>query len=579
MKSVLPSLQKVGGALMLPIAVLPIAGLLLRLGQPDLLDSGWMAAAGLAIFSNLGLLFAIGVAVGLARENHGAAGLASVVAYLVASKGAEVLIAVPPAALADMTGRARDLASAAYKAQELAKLSVPLGILSGLIASALYNRFYNISLPSYLSFFGGRRFVPIVSGFAGLIMAFAFGTQWQHLEQGMDALSHWVLNAGAFGLFAYGVLNRVLIVTGLHHIINNIAWFLLGDYHGVTGDLKRFFAGDPSAGAFMSGFFPVMMFGLPAACLAMYHTARPERRRVVGGLLGSIALTSVLTGVTEPIEFTFIFLAPALYAVHALLTGVAFVIMNALHVKLGFGFSAGLFDYLLNFSRATRPLWLLPVGALYFALYYGLFRFVIVRFDLKTPGREPGEPAAGVATLPAEPAARVREWIAALGGGANLRSVDACTTRLRLAVTSQAAVDARALERLGARGLVRPAEHALQVVVGTSADQLAEEIRAALQRPQAAAPEVPATAPASASAAWTGDAAAVLQALGGRGNVREVNTAASRLRVMVADSAGIDREALARLGLRGMALPAPGCVHLIVGPDAAAAGAALLRLL
>ena len=417
------------------------------------------------------------------------------------------------------------------------------------------------------------------SGLAGLLLALAFGTQWQHLEHGMDVLSERVLHAGAFGLFAYGVLNRVLIVTGLHHIINNIAWFLLGDYHGVTGDLKRFFAGDPSAGAFMSGFFPVMMFGLPAACLAMYHTARPERRRVVGGLLGSIALTSVLTGVTEPIEFTFMFLAPALYAVHALLTGVAFVIMNALHVKLGFGFSAGLFDYLLNFSRATRPLWLLPVGALYFALYYGLFRFVIVRFDLKTPGREPGEPAAGVATLPAEPAARVREWIAALGGGANLRSVDACTTRLRLAVTSQAAVDARALERLGARGLVRPAEHALQVVVGTSADQLAEEIRAALQRPQAAAPEVPATAPASASAAWTGDAAAVLQALGGRGNVREVNTAASRLRVMVADSAGIDREALARLGLRGMALPAPGCVHLIVGPDAAAAGAALLRLL
>ncbi len=199
-----------------------------------------------------------------------------------------------------------------------------------------------------------------------------------------------VLAAGAFGLFAYGVLNRLLIVTGLHHILNNIAWFLLGDYHGVTGDLKRFFAGDPSAGAFMAGFFPVMMFGLPAACLAMYHTARPERRRAVGGLLVSMALTSFLTGVTEPIEFTFMFLAPALYAVHAVLTGLAMVIMNLLGVKLGFGFSAGLFDYVLNFKQATRPLWLLPVGAAYFALYYFLFRFVIVRFDLKTPGREPG---------------------------------------------------------------------------------------------------------------------------------------------------------------------------------------------
>ena len=298
---------------------------------------------------------------------------------------------MPPEALARSRGHARATwPSDAYKAHELAKLSVPVGILSGLMAGALYNRFYNITLPSYLSFFGGRRFVPIASGFGGLVLALAFGTQWQHLEAGMDALSRSVLHAGALGLFAYGVLNRMLIVTGLHHIINNIAWFLLGDYHGVTGDLKRFFAGDPSAGAFMAGFFPVMMFGLPAACLAMYHTALPERRRAVGGLLGSIALTSLLTGVTEPIEFTFMFLAPLLYAVHALLTGVAFIIMNALHVRLGFGFSAGLFDYVLNFNRATRPLLLLPVGALYFALYYVLFRFVIVRFDLKTPGREPG---------------------------------------------------------------------------------------------------------------------------------------------------------------------------------------------
>src|SRR6185312_777361 len=189
---------------------------------------------------------------------------------------------------------------------------------------------------------------------------------------------------GSLGLFAYGVLNRILIVTGLHHIINNIAWFILGDYHGVTGDLKRFFAGDPTAGAFMAGFFPVMMFGLPAACLAMYHTALPERRRAVAGLLGSIALTSFVTGVTEPIEFTFMFLAPFLFVVHAILTGVAFIIMNALNVRLGFGFSAGLFDYVLNFSRATHPLLLLPVGALYFGLYYGLFRVAIVKLNLKT---------------------------------------------------------------------------------------------------------------------------------------------------------------------------------------------------
>ncbi|HKD54245.1 MAG TPA: N-acetylglucosamine-specific PTS transporter subunit IIBC [Steroidobacteraceae bacterium] len=594
MKRLLASLQKVGGALMLPIAVLPIAGLLLRLGQPDLLDSAYVAAAGEAIFSNLGLLFAIGVAVGLARENHGAAGLASVVAYLVATKGAEVLIGVPPEAVADVTGRGRELAIAAYKAHELAKLSVPVGILSGLTGGLLYNRFYKINLPSYLSFFGGRRFVPIVSGLAGLLLAVVFGTQWQHLEQGMDALSRWVLHAGSFGLFAYGVLNRILIVTGLHHIINNIAWFLLGDYHGVTGDLKRFFAGDPSAGVFMSGFFPVMMFGLPAACLAMYHTALPERRRLVGGLLGSIALTSILTGVTEPIEFTFMFLAPALYAVHALLTGVAFIIMNALHVRLGFGFSAGLFDYLLNFNRATRPLWLLPVGAVYFALYYVLFRFVIVRFDLKTPGRDRGETPA--ATPAVAPATRARAWVAALGGATNLRSVDACTTRLRLLVASQSAVDTEALKQLGARGLVRPSAEALQVVVGTIADQIAGEIREALRgastaseagprRSEAAAPlQVPAAAARADNAertdeTWSGDARALLSALGGHDNVRAVDTAASRLRISVGDAGLVDRTALAGFGLRGVAVPLPGCVHLIVGPAAGAAGAALRRML
>jgi PTS system N-acetylglucosamine-specific IIC component len=579
-KSPLAGLQKVGGALMLPIAVLPIAGLLLRLGQPDLLDSASVAAAGEAIFSNLGLLFAIGVAVGLARENHGAAGLASVVAYLVATKGAEVLIAVPPEAVADFSGRARDLGIAAYKAKELSKLSVPVGILSGLIAGGLYNRFYNITLPSYLSFFGGRRFVPIVSGLAGLGLAVVFGTQWQRLEGGMDVLSETVLHAGALGLFAYGVLNRVLIVTGLHHIINNIAWFLLGDYHGVTGDMHRFVAGDPSAGVFMSGFFPVMMFGLPAACLAMYHTALPDRRRAVGGLLGSIALTSVLTGVTEPIEFTFIFLAPVLYGVHALLTGVAFVIMNALHVHLGFNFSAGLIDYVLDFRYATRPLWLLPVGALYFALYYGVFRLVIVRFDLKTPGRDALESAA--AALPAMPAERARVWITALGGASNLVSVDACTTRLRLLVADQAAVDESALRQLGVRGLVRPSANTLQVVVGTIADQVAGEIRSALHgaASSAAAPGVAAPAPAPDSlAVQPADAAALLAALGGRANVRGVEAAASRLRVSVGDAALVDRAAIRGLGLRGVAIPRAGCVHVIVGPAASAACAALKRLL
>ena len=594
MKNVLASLQKIGGALMLPIAVLPIAGLLLRLGQPDLLNFPSMAAAGGAIFDNLGILFAIGVAVGLARENHGAAGLASVVGYLVTTKGAEVLINVPPGAITAFTGEAHDLAVAAYKAHELAKLSVPAGIISGLMAGALYNRFANINLPSYLSFFGGRRFVPIASGFAGLVLAAIFGSQWQNLEGGMDALSRSIVHAGSLGLFAYGVLNRVLIVTGLHHIINNIAWFIVGDYHGVTGDLKRFFAGDPSAGAFMSGFFPVMMFGLPAACLAMYHTALPERRRAVGGLLASIAFTSLLTGVTEPIEFTFMFLAPFLFVVHALLTGIAFVIMNALDVRLGFGFSAGLFDYVLNFNRSTHPWLLFPVGAVYFGLYYGLFRVAIVKLNLKTPGRDVTEGAAPV-PAPSSAGERAVAYIVALGGAANIVSVDACTTRLRLVVASQEPVDANAMKALGARGVVRPSATALQVVIGPNADQVAGEIRDALKAGvtgmalavspvastgslsndsrQSPSNTVPAAAPEAVTIEH------LLAALGGRSNVRTVEAASSRLRIGVVKSSIIDATAIRSLGLRGVTVPSSDCVHVIVGPAASVTSESLSRLI
>ena len=598
MKQILSSLQRIGGALMLPIAVLPIAGLLLRLGQPDLLDFPSMAAAGDAIFNNLGLLFSIGVAVGLARENHGAAGLAAVVGYLVTTKGAEVLILAPPEAVASFTGPARDLAIAAYKAKELGKLSVPVGIISGLIAGALYNRFYNIKLPSYLAFFGGRRFVPIASGFAGLLVAAVFGYEWQRVEIGMNALSHSIVHAGAFGLFAYGVLNRVLIVTGLHHIINNIAWFLLGDYNGTTGDLKRFFAGDPSAGTFMAGFFPVMMFGLPAACLAMYRAALPERRKAVAGLFWSIALTSLLTGVTEPIEFSFMFLAPALYVVHALLTGLAFVIMNALQVRLGFGFSAGLFDYVLNFNKATHPLLLLPVGLAYFALYYGLFRFVISWLDLKTPGREDIAVAAETADVP-PPADRALAYIQALGGAANIVSLDACTTRLRLVMGNQSLVDEAALKRLGARGMIKPSATALQVVVGTEADQVAGEMKIALRASRAAptpatrvasAPD--ASSPAPDAAAHAPDAAAsaappiptptlssLLSALGGRSNILAIETASTRLRINIADPKVVNESAIAALGLRGVAHAAPNWLHVIVGPRAATAGVTLRQLL
>jgi PTS system N-acetylglucosamine-specific IIC component len=592
MKQLFAQLQRIGGALMLPIAVLPVAALLLRFGQPDLVNLPLLQAAGQAIFDNLGLLFAVGVAIGLARENHGAAGLAAVVAYLVTTQGAQVFI-TPPAALAALTGQAHDLAVEAFKQNELKTLNMPAGILCGLLGGALYNRFHRVSLPAYLAFFGGRRFVPIVSGVAALALAAAFGLEWQRIELGMDVLSRGVLAAGPWGLFGYGVLNRILIVTGLHHVINSMAWFVLGNYHGHTGDLNRFFAGDPTAGEFMAGFFPVMMFGLPAACLAMYHTALPDRRRAVAGLLASIALTSFLTGVTEPVEFSFMFLAPALYAVHALLTGFSFIIMYALHVRLGFGFSAGLFDYVLNYKFASHPLLLLPVGALYFGLYYGIFRFAIVRFDLKTPGREDVDSTAPAEAAPVGADNRARAYIAALGGPGNLESVTACTTRLRLIVGTQETVDVQALKRLGARGVVKPSATALQVVVGPVADQLAGEIREAMtsmpRESTAAAPAVrtiPPLGPPSEIATTPAVPAPakevlrqLLAALGGRANVRAIEPSSSRLRIAVASTGAIDGVAIRKLGMRGVAIAAPDCVHVIVGPAAPAAGASLRELL
>jgi N-acetylglucosamine PTS system EIICBA or EIICB component len=549
--------QQLGRALMLPIAVLPIAGLLLRLGQPDLLDWVAVAAAGKAVFDNLGLLFAVGVAVGLARENHGAAGLAALVGYVVTMRAAETLLNVAPGSLT--------------------KPSIPVGLLSGIIAGVAYNRYSNINLPSYLSFFGGRRFIPIVSGVLGLMLGIILGFAWPFIEHGMDAASHAILEAGSIGLFAYGVLNRILIVTGLHHILNNFAWFILGDYHGATGDLNRFFAGDPSAGAFMSGFFPVMMFGLPGACLAMYHTARPERRAGVAGLLLSLGLTSFLTGVTEPVEFTFMFLAPLLYALHAVATGLAMVLMNAFGVHLGFSFSAGLFDYVLNFTHAQRPLLLIPIGIAYFVLYYVVFRVCIVRLNLSTPGREVDDPLAQ-AGAPAAAGTRGGSFVDALGGAGNLTEVSACTTRLRLSLMDNRAIDEAALARLGSRGVLRSAETGLQVVLGPIADQVAGEIRDVIRtgvamqgapradtaRPGRTARDTPQASAVRQPAAVRPDFSALLAALGGRRNVGNIACHAGRVLVSVADAKIVDEPALRTLGIRGVAHPAAGSLQLLI---------------
>ncbi len=567
MKLSLESLQPLGRALMLPIAVLPVAGLLLRLGQPDLLDIPFVAAAGGAIFDNLGLLFAAGIGVGIAKDNNGAAGLAGLVCFLVATRGAMTLLHIPPEVTANLAKDIAALADAAWRDKAIAKLSVPIGIASGLLAGSFYNRYATIRLPEYLSFFGGRRFVPILAGFAGLALAAIVGFGFAPINGGMDALSTTVVNSGTTGLFIYGVLNRLLIVTGLHHVINNVAWFIVGDYNGATGDLKRFFAGDPSAGGFMSGFFPVMMFGLPAACLAMYRAALPERRKAVGGMLSSMALTAFLTGVTEPIEFSFMFLAPLLYLMHTLLTGVAMALMHLLGVHLGFGFSAGFIDYVLNFGKSTRPLLLIPVGIAYFAIYYATFRWAIARFDLKTPGREPEAVAVDAAPLPAE---RGKAFVAALGGTANIASIDACTTRLRLAVHDQDKVSEAQLRALGAKGFVRPGAHGLQVVLGPIADSVAMEMRAA------AGPLTPVpVGDESAKPATKVEAGPWLAALGGRDNLVAAGAASSRLWVDLTDAARIDEAALRALGVRMIARPGTNALQLIIGGDLSGLATAL----
>jgi PTS system N-acetylglucosamine-specific IIC component len=391
-------LQRLGRSLMLPIAALPVAALLLRLGQPDMLgdgDSGlalashwsWLepvatvlAAAGGTLFSHLGLLFAVGVAVGFARKSDGSTALAAVVGYLVFDA---VTTAMSPYVL-EPGGRGHS---------SLIDYGVFGGILVGIMAALLWQRYYRIKLPTYLAFFGGRRFVPIVTANAALLLAVLMSFVYPAFDRGLTNLGEWLVGNDVMGAGIYGFVNRLLIPFGLHHLLNSVPWFAVGSFEAangevVRGDIARFLHGDPTAGAFMTGFFPIMMFALPAAALAIYHEATPGRRKLVGGVMLSGALTSFLTGVTEPLEFAFMFVAWPLYVIHALFTGTALALVNALGIKDGFAFSAGAIDYTLNFTAATRPLLLVPIGIAYAVLYYTVFRMVIRRFDLATPGRE-----------------------------------------------------------------------------------------------------------------------------------------------------------------------------------------------
>jgi len=503
--------QKLGKALMLPIATLPVAALLLRLGQGDLLDIPFMAQAGGAIFSQLPLLFGLGIAIGLSKDGQGAAGLAGAVAYFVITATATTINS--------------DI-----------NMSFFGGIIAGIIAGHSYNAFHATRLPEWLAFFSGKRLVPIMAGLFSLVAGAIAGVVWPSIQGGLDALAHAVSTSGAVGQFVYGTLNRALIPVGLHHVLNSYFWFGMGTCQEVlvtgaqaagnalpalqqlcvdpalaktlvagqthtfefansvtpeitatvkevtetvkSGDLHRYFGGDKSAGVFMNGFFPVMMFGLPGAALAMYFAAPVEKRHQVGGALFSVAFCSFLTGITEPLEFMFVFLAPALYAMHAVFTGLALVVANMFGTLHGFGFSAGLIDFVLNWGLATKPFVLLLIGLGFGALYFFTFTFAIRAFNLKSPGREDDDEAVAAPAGEAKNGDLARQYLKALGGHENLTSIDACITRLRLTLKDRSVADEVVLKKLGAKGVVKLGENNLQVILGPLAEIVAGEMKA-----------------------------------------------------------------------------------------------------
>ncbi|MEZ2686188.1 PTS glucose transporter subunit IIBC [Proteus vulgaris] len=468
-KNLFVVLQKIGKSLMLPVSVLPIAGILLGVGSADL---SWipssvsqvMAEAGGSVFSNMPLIFAIGVALGF-TNNDGVSALASVVAYGIMSK---TMIVVAPWVLG--------LTPAEIEAQHLTDTGVLGGIIAGIIAASMFNRFYRIKLPEYLGFFAGKRFVPIISGliaiFVGIILAFI----WPPIGTAIQRFSEWAAYqnpAVAFGI--YGIVERGLVPFGLHHIWNVPFQMQVGEYVNSAGqvfhgDIPRYMAGDPTAGM-LSGGFLFKMFGLPAAAIAIWHSARPENRVKVGGIMISAALTAFLTGITEPIEFSFMFVAPILYVIHAILAGLAFVICILLGMRDGTSFSHGLIDFIVLSGNSSK-LYLFPIiGILYAITYYSIFRFLIVKLNLKTPGREVEDKNA----KQADKSAMGQSLVTAFGGKDNISSLDACITRLRIGVKEIDKVDRDELKRLGAAGVVVVGS-GIQAIFGPKSDNLKTEM-------------------------------------------------------------------------------------------------------
>ncbi len=455
-------LQKIGKALMTPIAVLPVAALLLRLGFGDIFDGQTaliMKSAGDAVFSNLDLLFGIGIAYGLAKNNDGAAALSGAIGVLIAKA---VYLSID-----------KDV-----------NMGVFVGIIIGVLAGTLYNRFHNIKLPEFLGFFGGKRFVPIITAVSAIVVGVLAGYFWHYAQGAIDSFSNMIIGLNEVGTFIYGTLNRLLIPLGLHHILNSVFWFQLGEYTYVkdgvevvaNGDLHRFFAGDPTAGVYMSGFYLVMMFGLPAMTYAIYLNTSKEYRKKAGAILAGVAFTSFLTGITEPLEFLFLFVAPQLFVLHALLTGLALAVAQMFNIHAGFGFSAGFIDYVINYKLATNPLLILPLGAVFAGIYFVSSYYLIKILKLKILETELKEDSSGDKV-----SNEALAFITALGGAENITNTDACITRLRMSVNDSSELKDEDFMKLGAKGIIRPDKNSIQIVLGTRAEGVAEEIKEALK--------------------------------------------------------------------------------------------------
>ena len=462
-------LQKLGKALMLPVAALPVASIFMGIGY-WIDPTGWGAnniiaafllKAGGALIDNMAILFAIGVGVGMSDDNDGSAGLAGLVSWLV------ITTVLSSGAVAMYTGADADPAFAKIGSQFT-------GILAGVIGSACYNKFKNTKLPDALGFFSGKRSVAIMTSFVSLIACVVLFFVWPLVYGALVGFGKAVLSTGALGAGIYGFLNRLLIPVGLHHALNSVFWF---DVAGVN-DLANFWAGTGTTGVtgqYMAGFFPVMMFGLPAAALAMYHTAKPEKKQAAGALL------AFFTGVTEPLEFAFMFLAPAAYLAHAVLTGISCTVVAALPTRAGFNFSAGLVDYVLSFKapHALNVFMLLAIGVVFAVIYYVVFRFIIVKFNLKTPGREDEDLEAEKSAVLAnnDYTAVAKIILEGLGGKDNVTSIDNCITRLRLEVKDQSKVDEKKIKSAGVAGVMRPGKTSVQVIVGTKVQFVADEFK------------------------------------------------------------------------------------------------------